>query len=74
MGYKATDSCLKKAADDEPIFVLRAKDQFAPILVRMWCLLLQAVCGHNSQKRMEALELAGQMEEWQKKNGCKIPD
>lgn len=31
------DSCLNRAADDEPIFVLRAKDVLAPRLVACWC-------------------------------------
>jgi hypothetical protein len=29
-------SCLNKAADDEPIFVLRAKDPCAPAAILAW--------------------------------------
>lgn len=36
MGYKKTDSCLQKAADDEPIFVLRGKDASSPKVVLHW--------------------------------------
>jgi hypothetical protein len=35
------NSCWSKAADDEPIFILRAHDQFAPAVVRFWCHLMQ---------------------------------
>ena len=30
------EGCLGKAADDEVVFVLRAKDKLAPLLVRHW--------------------------------------
>lgn len=29
-------SCLNRASDDEPIFVLRAHDKIAPYVVRQW--------------------------------------
>lgn len=29
-------SCLNKAADDEPVFVFRAQDQTAPMVVEYW--------------------------------------
>jgi len=34
------NSCWSKAVDDEPVFILRAHDQFAPIVVRFWCHLM----------------------------------
>lgn len=34
MSTKHDSQCLIKAADDEPIFVLRAKDPTAPLIVR----------------------------------------
>ena len=34
MGYKHNDLYLAKVADDEPIFVLRAQDTFAPGMIR----------------------------------------
>jgi hypothetical protein len=33
---KHTSSCLKNAADDEPIFVLRAQDYSAPEVIKEW--------------------------------------
>jgi hypothetical protein len=38
LAFNTTDSaCLVKAADDEPIFVLRARDLTAPDVVAYWC-------------------------------------
>jgi len=31
------ESCINKAADDEPVFVLRANDENAPAIVLEWC-------------------------------------
>ena len=36
---KHNDPCLQGAADDEPIFVLRATDYLAPIAILFWILL-----------------------------------
>ncbi len=36
MGYKNNDPCLEKVKDDEPIFVLRARDESAACLVGLW--------------------------------------
>jgi len=30
------EGCLGRAADDEPVFVLRAHDRIAPAIVRQW--------------------------------------
>jgi hypothetical protein len=65
---KNDDACLAKAADDEPIFVLRAQDMTAPGLVEMWI-------SRNPQlppaKRAEALDCAYRMRQWPHK---KMPD
>src|ERR1700730_449746 len=37
------EGCLGKAADDEPVFILRAQDIFAPDLVREWADLISLV-------------------------------
>ena len=39
MGYKNNDPCLEKVKDDEPIFVLRARDESAATLVWLWAAL-----------------------------------
>lgn len=36
MSYKSIDTCIKKAAEDEMLFVLRAQDVTAPQTVLEW--------------------------------------
>lgn len=63
MATKHTDRCLLKAADDEPIFVLRAQDKLAPEIVRAWAWVAKNN-GLPLEKYQEAVELAEQMERW----------
>lgn len=65
--------CLGKAADDEPVFVLRAKDKFAPILVDLWAQLAESL-GTPGPKTYEAYNLAVSMRNWQRANTVHIPD
>lgn len=82
---ESTTGCLAKAADDEPIFVLRAQDTTAPNAVRAWVSgvidqhrpLPGAVLAYDPKlnaKLKEALNLADRMEAWQREHGCKVPD
>jgi hypothetical protein len=64
------DSCLNKAADDEPIFVLRAHDALAPAVVRAWA-TLAAGAGAPFEKFKSACDLAELMEKWPNR---KLPD
>jgi hypothetical protein len=64
-------SCLTNAADDEPIFVLRANDEIAPALVLKWAYNYRALKGGDANmtdrqraKCLEAISLAHAMEEW----------
>jgi hypothetical protein len=76
--------CLGKAADDEPVFVLRAKDLLAPGLVENWANKLEAydksrvedstVQMRRQAKIKEARALAHQMRAWQALNTSKMPD
>lgn len=63
MATKHTDTCLQKAGDDEPIFVLRAQDKLAAKTVRYWA-TLAAVYGVSDEKCLEARALAERMEQW----------
>lgn len=65
--------CLGKAAFDEPIFILRAKDDSAPSMVRQWA-KRQIELGSTTPKIAEAMELADLMEAWQLKNGSHRAD
>ncbi len=67
MGTKANPDefdCYDKAADDEPMFVLRAKDPLAPILVRLWADLRGQVTPHNTLKIQSARQCAVDMQEY----------
>lgn len=60
--------CYARLADDEPYFVLRAKDPHAPVLVELWVALRQAEFG-DFEKLGEALECARQMRAWFQRTG-----
>lgn len=55
-------SCLNKAAADEPVFVLRAKDVLAPQTIRLWAMMAEGL--HEPEKIADALKLADQMDRW----------
>ena len=67
------ESCLGRSKDDEPIFVLCARDVIAPGLVREWARYAKAR-GVNDEKIRTAFKLADDMERWQDVNGSKLPD
>jgi hypothetical protein len=55
--------CLGKAADDEPVFILRAQDALAADAVDHWANHAQLLGVHPDKVR-EARELADAMREW----------
>ncbi len=59
------NSCLNKAGDDEPIFVLRAKDLKAPDTIRHWAMLAAGTGYCRAEKIHEAYKVAEAMEKWQ---------
>ncbi len=67
------EGTIARAADDEPVFVLRAKDETAPTIVRLWAGVAELV-GAPHEKTVEARAYANEMERWQNANGCKTPD
>jgi len=70
----AGQGCLGKARDDEPVFVLRAQDKFAPMLVETWANLAMTAHGFDTPKVTEARLLAQAMRDWQADNLAKVPD
>ena len=73
----STTSCLNKASDDEPIFVLRANDDCAPDIVMKWAFAYRAskvAQGEMTQRQMdkyeEAIDLAWQMRQWKAAKDC----
>lgn len=55
--------CLGKAADDEPLFILRAQDALAADLVFLWAARAESR-GCPSEKVTEARALASRMLAW----------
>lgn len=53
-----------KAAEDEPIFTLLARDWRAPILVSLWAALYEQQSSHDTQKCAEARVIADKMLAW----------
>ncbi len=54
---------------DEPVFLLRGQDQFAPNLVRLWSAMVQLE--GNSELAARAYKWADEMERWPV---TKLPD
>lgn len=77
------NSCLNKAAQDEPIFVLRANDPCAPLIVATWAAQYLAqkteqntvaispelLTEAQKAKAREACDLAEAMQVWQRRHG-----
>lgn len=57
-------SCLNKAADNEPIFVLRANDPVASKVVRIWASLSESMKTQPREKCCAAWQVAVAMEAW----------
>lgn len=68
------EGCLGKAADDEPVFVLRAQDSLAPGLIRVWADTLENA-KRVPEKVRGARTIAVKMIDWQRATQrFKLPD
>jgi hypothetical protein len=63
MGYKNSDTCLAKAANDEMLFVLRAQDVTAPKIVLAW--IAENFLSVSEAKLREAFECALEMKRFE---------
>lgn len=70
--YDRIQDPLGKIPEDEPVFLLRGQDQFAPTLLLAWATMLRLKSGDITMARMVE-DHAQKMIEWQK-NKVKIPD
>ena len=59
-------SCLNKADDDEPLFVLRGSDPAAADIVRAWATLSSHAGYHRQEKIEQAFEVAQALDKWPK--------
>lgn len=62
-----------KIPDDEPVFMLRGQDQFAPELLLTWAMKMRLSGGDPGMAR-DAETHAQRMIEWQKSHKIKTPD
>lgn len=67
-----SDPCFIKAMDDEPAFVLLARDPIAPALVRVWCAARRVMIAEGGRpasdlSQVEAAEReADAMQRWRR--------
>jgi hypothetical protein len=68
------NSCLGKAADDEPVFLLRAHDVAAPAVIEYWVGKRIALNKNapDDPKIIESLDIANKMREWQARERNKL--
>lgn len=64
------ETCLNKAAPDEPIFVLRAEDAVAAQTVRLWATMAFGL--HEPEKIWQAMELANEMDKWRSEHQAPV--
>ena len=69
--YEEKHGAFHKAANDEPVFVIRSTDILGPDLVRLWATHAKAI-GVDAAKVEEAMATARAMESYECKK--KIPD
>lgn len=62
-----------KIPQDEPVFLLRGQDKFAPVLLMQYSLLLELAGGYREDAQ-EISDHAMRMVEWQKNVKSKLPD
>jgi len=79
---KDAKAYLEKIPEDEPVFILRAKDIYSPAAIAAWAGLVQApiegkkASGASIRKAQEAMYDAKMFRAWQavNKNKVKVPD
>lgn len=60
--------------DEEPAFILKGRDYFAPIICRIYAAMISDHPRADKRLANTALETAVEMESYQVKNGYKFPD
>lgn len=70
-----------KIGEDEPVFLVRAKDRFSIKAMQAWVDAALLEAGLGEKEDLELKRMAGKVQghiaktiEWQVKNGSKVPD
>lgn len=67
------DGC-NPIAEDEPVFILRARDINAPATLEAWAKATYARGAGNPEMARLAMDQAERFREWQRMHGAKLPD
>jgi hypothetical protein len=69
------EGCLGKAADDEPVFVLRAHDKTFAEMIFIWAMLQRLIGSTAHDKIGSAEQIAHEGRQWQARTGrAKVAD
>jgi len=60
--------CYANAEPDEPMFILLARDPFAPLVVQYWAMLRRQAGKTSPEKLNEAEQCAESMAKWYEEN------
>lgn len=60
--------------EDEPVFLLRGQDTFAPVILRIYAEFVKASADADENIIKNTLAQSKAMEKWQAENVCKTPD
>lgn len=67
------EGCLGRCDDDEPVFVIVARDYLGADTVRDWC--ERAIAAHVAGGKVGgAVDIANAMDLWTTGHGAKVPD
>ena len=74
--YNRIQDPIGKIGEDEPVFMVRAKDELAPKIMEYWATLWEASGKELRDNDMAVMvrEHAARTRQWQEKNGCKRAD
>jgi hypothetical protein len=72
--YEQIQDPTGKIGDDEPVFLLRAQDELAPLMVRHWAETYRSRPGHDPEVARNAWEQGDEMVRWQIRNRRKMAD
>lgn len=61
MRHSLAQATLDKVGPDEPIFVLRAQDKLAPLVIEVWAAMAAAHLGADHEKVIAAHDIADAM-------------
>lgn len=68
------EGCLGRAADDEPVFIVRGQDVTMPNTLEDWANRVERLNNGNNEKTLQARRDAMDVLRWQSTHPTKVPD